>query len=357
MSEYSHKLTITDFPEFEAIGALYEGGSRFVIPPPEPNRSWCLVDRNKRTVEYFWKTGSESLPLLIAACEKHGFETDAPSWSRLCRHIWESEILPKPSGIKCHPYAIKLALDKRHWHKTKVVPGVYPNITEIDIKSAYAQSFTNQPSALMHSHYRAAEDGGAIARWGSLYPHLDKRTRLAMIGWLSGYELPVLEVGLDRSAPLRRYRIRKTYDGGVFNSIHVALYKLYRMLVEVEQIDPANVPRIHTDSLWIDARIQSDKLNAMLEIIKANNFKLAVKGHGQASLYDLNSGTLGGRVIGIPQKVLPRFEFDRAQFPWLFHKVAQLDDRFLDYTYRNERYSISQIQTIMKLTGQSLFLA
>lgn len=356
MSEYTHKLTVVKNPHFEAIGALYEGGSKFVIPPPEPNRSWCLVDRNKRHVEYFWKEGSDSLPLLIAACEKHGYKTDAPSWSRLCRFIWESEINPKPSKIPLHPYAIKLATDKRHWHKTKVVPGLYPNITEIDIKSAYAQSFANQPSVLMHSHLRAGEDGGAIHRWQNLFPKLDKRVRLAMIGWLSGFELPVLELGKGKDEPLRRYKIRKTYDGGVFNSIHIALYTLYRMLADVESIDPDNVPRIHTDSLWIDARIRTENLVRMIDRIKGNGYELAVKGHGQAQLYDLNSGVLGGRLIGIPQKVLPRFEYDRAQFPWLFHEVAALDDRFLGFKYRNERYSISQIQAIMKLTGESMIV-
>ena len=352
MAEYKHKLTVCDNPHFEAIGALYEGGSKFVIPPPEPQRSWCLVDRNKRTVEYFWQKGSESLPLLIAACEQHDFKTDAPSWSRLCRHIWETKIMPTPSDIPLHPYAIKLATDKRHWHKTKVVPGVYPNVTEIDIKSAYAQSVANMPSLLMRSHYRPADDNGAVERWAQLYPQLGKRTRLAMIGWLSGYQLPVLELGGSRDAPLRKYTIRKTYDGGVFNSIHTALYRLYRMLVDVEQIDPTNVPRIHTDSVWIDARIRTDKLNSMLNLIKGNNYKLSIKGHGQATLYDLNSGTLGGRLIGIPQKVLPRFEFDRVQFPWMFHKVAEIDDRFLGYDYRNERYSIAQVLAIMKLSKE-----
>lgn len=354
MAEYQHKLTLCDNPHFEALGALYEGGSKFVIPPPEPQRSWCLVDRNKRTVEYFWQRGSSSLPLLLAACERHGFKTDAPSWSRLCKHIWEAEIMPKPSEIKCHPYAVQLATDKRHWHKTKVTPGIYPNITEIDIKSAYAQSVANMPSLLMNSHYRAAEDGGAIHRWQALFPQLDKRTRLAMIGWLSGYEFPVLEAGVDRNAPLRRYKIRKTYDGGVFNCIHVALFKLYKLLQEVEQIDPSNVPRIHTDSLWIDSRIKTEKLETMLNRIKGERYSLSVKGHGQSNLYDLNSGVIGGRLIGIPEKVLPRFEFDRAQFPWLFKTPCELDSRFLDIPYRNERYSIAQIHAIMKRSGKTL---
>lgn len=356
MAEWTHRITMCSHPQFEALGALMNGGSVFLIPPPEPNRSWCLVDRNKRHVEYFWKRGSESLPLLLEACDRHNFQTDGPSWSRLCKHIWETEINPTPSRFRCHPYAIKLATDKRHWHQTKCIPGLYPSITEIDIKSAYAQSFANQPSIWLKSHEEYEDDKGAIDRWKSLYPQLDKRTRLAMIGWLSGYEFTCIKAGPTATAPLIKYKIKKTYDGGVFNAIHIALYRLYQLLREVESIDPPNVPRIHTDSLWIDSRIRTDRLNTMLNCIKANNYQLAIKGHGQAHLWDLNSGCLGGRAIGIPQKVLTQFEYDRVQYPWMMEEVAPLDDRFLGYPYRNERYSITKLQAIMKMRKESLLV-
>lgn len=350
MADWTHHITTCRHPHFEAIGNLYNPGSLFCIAPPEPLRSWCVVDRKKRHVEYYWKTGSESLVKLFEACERHGFVTDAPSWSRLCKHIWETEISPTPSKIKCHPYAVMLARDKRHWHQTKAVPGVYPNVTEIDIKSAYAQSFANQPTIWAVSNTRSEPDGGAMDRWRTVYPHLDKRVRLAMIGWLAGYEFTACEAGATIDAPLKRYTIRKTYDGGVFNAIHIALYQLYLMLKQMESVDPLNVPRIHTDSLWIDARIETSKLERMLDIVKANNYKIAVKGHGQAFLYNLNTGVLGGRAIGIPASVLPRFEYDRIQFPEMCQKVADLDARLGHLPYRNERFSISQLKEIMKLT-------
>lgn len=354
MSSWTHKLVMCDFPHFDAIGGLYQGKGRFVIPPPEEHRSWCLVDRSKQVVYYYWRRGSESLIKLLAACDKHGFVTDAPSWSRLSRFIWEKEISPLPSTIKPHPYAVQLAKDKRHWHYTKCVPGIYMSITEIDIKSAYAQSFANQPSIWMESPLKVIDDKGAMQRWQALYPYLDKQVRLSMIGCLSGYEFQTLTPGASPQVPLKRGVVRKVYDGGVFNTIHIALFKLYKLLKQVEAIAPEFIPRVHTDSFWVDARIPTDKLNMMLNIIKTNGFRLTVKGHGQSHLYDLNSGVIGGRLIGIPQKVLPMFDLDAIQYPDLTTYVEPLDKRFAHLEYHNERFTVGKIRAIMKLTGRTL---
>jgi len=176
-----------------------------------------------------------------------------------------------------------------------------------------------------------------------------------MIGWLSGYQLNALQVDKTNPRKLEKFVIRKTYDGGVFNCIHVALYNLYRMLRDVDAIDPDNVPRIHTDSMWIDSRIRTSNLERMLDTIKGNNFKLAVKGHGMAKMWDLNTAVLGGRLVGTPMKVISLYDFERVQFPEMMTLLTPLDERFKALPYRNERYSIKQAKGIMKICTNADF--
>lgn len=349
MSDWTYELILCEHPQLSAIGTLREGGSKFAIIPPEPNRSWCVVDRNKQHVYYFWQRGSENLAKLIEACETYGFPTEAPSWSRLCKHLWKQAISPTPSKIKPNIYALTLARDKRHWHGCKCVPGIYENIAEIDIKSAYAQSVANGLSLYHGGYGKPIDDGGLIEKWRDLYPTLDKRTRLAMIGWLSTVELRSVSLEDGHNPRLVKKTFSKIYDGGIFNSIHYALWNLFQMLTALNKIAPAMIPRIHTDSLWVDSRIDNNPLIRIFNHIKQQNFEISCKGHGQAFLYDLNTAILGGRLIGIPGKALDKFDADYHVIGQKALQVMPLDERFGHLNYRNDRYSVAQAQAIMKL--------
>lgn len=352
MSNWTYECVQCNHPQLSAIGTLSEGGSQFAIVPPEPNRAWTVVNRNKQHVIYFWKHGSESLTKLVEACELYDFKTEAPSWSRLCKHLWQREVSPEPSAIRPNPYALHLAKDKRHWHGCKCVPGIYENIAEIDIKSAYARSLSNL-SSLYHGKFEAPiEDNGLIERWRNLYPALDKRTRLAMIGWLSTCELSSVSLSKELPGRLVKTSFTKIYDGGIFNSIHYALYKLYLMLIEVNKIAPAMIPRIHTDSLWIDSKIETTALIKIFNYLKQSNFDVTCKGHGQAFLYELNTAILGGRLIGMPGKALARFDADYHVIGQKALQVMPLDERFSHLAYKNDRYSVAQARAIMKLRNK-----
>lgn len=350
-STWSHELCLSENPALESLGCLLEGGSKFMIEAPEATRAYAVIDRNRQLVRYYWHINSSTLPELMEECKTHGFPTNAPSWSRLCKHVFINEIGEGTSGIRIHPFYKGLAEQKWHWHCTRAIPGYFENVSEIDIKSAYAQSILNQPTMYRESRHACRPDNGMMERWREVYPKLSKKLRLAMVGWLSSNMMSTLVPPKPGEMMLQRKIIYKCYDGGIFNTIHEGLYSLYGMMTQLAHISLQHVPRVHTDSFWVTGDIPNNKLEAMLDLIEDKGYQCSIKGHGDAVIFDLNSAILGGHIIGIPSIAAKQFEKFCKQNPQIDWSVKDLDPRLRHLPYKNERLSLRQHQQINAMLG------
>lgn len=351
---WTHSLVLSDFPQLESVGSLFSGSNLSLICPPDAGYSYCVIDKRKQHCTYYWPLHSDSLDYLFKQCSIYNFDTDAPSWSRLSKHLFRTFVTDKKSKIRPHPNFLALSRQGFHWHSTVFQNGVFNNCTELDIKAAYATKILSNQSLYMTGPARYADDSGAIERLSELLSFLDKRLRLVLIGWLSSNYLTTYEAHPSKPFHLIRKSFNTCYDGGVFNCIHWSLKQLWNDMQEFAGIAGSDCIRAHTDSLLIDEQISTKRLNALLKLIHARGYEISVKGHGQAILFELNLGILGGRIIGPVKSALPLFDdYVRAVGPAAF-ALPDLDKRLAHLPYKNERLSVKQGRKMLGYSQQQL---
>lgn len=351
-----YELIETPFNEVEATGRMMSGRSTFLIPPPEHGRSFCVVDRNERKTAYFWPEKSPALLRLKEAAKSVGFPHPVPSWARVSKHICAELVCPINSGIRPNRIYTGLADSKFHWHCMKAVPGVYKNITEIDIKSAYATAIGQNPSLFLASPGNWKDDGGAIENFRAISSSLNKNMRLAFVGFLAQYKLNYWQKSKADPSKLEHQTLYHSHDGGIFNMIHYSLFKLYQLMQEIGDIGGEFCPRIHTDSFWIDERIPTARLKKIFKLLDDNGYQYTCKGHGRAHLFDLNSAILNGHLIGIPARTLSRWEKQVSDLGDVCFEVEKLDKRFEHLPYRNERFSVRQMKTMPRYNKSAIII-
>lgn len=343
-----------DYPEAEAFQTLSDNGCGFIVPPRERGRSYTVVNQSSKLTAYYWPLKSATLQRLLSAAIKYEFPEDAPSWTRLSKYLTREFISPDRSGIAPYPLYKKYSEHKQYWHKLKCVAGSYENITELDLKSAYATAISKLPSLWLASPGNWKDDGGAIENFRALFPNLEKQLRLSLIGCWASAKLPIIRIDKENPGEFKRSIIDKTFDGGLFNSVHYALFSLSRFLTKLDEEYGSYIPRIHTDSLWVDSSIPDKMLNQLLKDIEQEGYRVAIKGHGVAWLYDINSAVLNGHVIGIPAVTLKHWQRTCDVYKQLAYKTAPLDKRFSHLDYRNERISLRQLREVLTLAERGI---
>jgi hypothetical protein len=353
-SPWTHSLHISRHPQLEATGKTFLEPSASLICPSDTGRAFTVMSRSKRHVWYYWPPDSDSLDMLFTLCQKYDFKTDAPSWSRLSKHIFRTFVSEDKSNIRPHPNFEFLATSKWHWHNFKYVPGVFANVTEIDVKSAYTTAILKHPSIYLKRPFHYEDDKGAMNRLAALIPQLEKKLRLVLIGWLSAGRMRQFIPDPARPFMLKCVEFQSYYDGGVFNLIHCALKELWDLMQELGEVAPEYTPRVHTDSLWIDECIPDNKLKSLLYLLDTRGYNVGVKGHGKAVIWELNTAVLGGRIVGIPSYTLPMFdEYAKAVGAAAFD-LKEIDKRLRHLPYKNERLSVRQGREVLKYTQQQI---
>lgn len=323
---------------------------------PESKSCYTVVCAATQHVRYFWDTNNPKWQELDDIAKMMGFPGEYPSWSRLSKHVFEAHVTDKKSGIRTHRDFEIMADRKFFWHFHKVIPGTHGNATEIDIKGAYAKSITRNDSLYLVAPFRPADDGGAMDKFRALIPILPKKLRLCLVGFLSSRTMTQFYEDKDFPGELRKRAFYHCYDGGIFNRIHASLAGLYTFLGEMERLASADCIRIHTDSILIKETIPTSSLNAMMRLAKKNDFELAVKGHGNAVLFGLNEGVLGGRIIGNPRLILRQWDDYIRGIEREATRVEKLDKRLSSLPYKNERFSIRQARELIGMMPEDIII-
>lgn len=356
MTDWTYSRQYSKFPLMAATGYTLDGRARNMMYNPESKYCYTVVDNSARHVRYFWDLNNPKWQELDTIAAELCFPGDCPSWSRLSKYVYETHVTPHKSGIRCHRDFEKMAKLGCFWHFHRVVPGTHGNSFELDIKGAYAKSITNTDSLWLVSPFRSADDGGAMDKLKQLIPILPKKMRLCLIGFLSSNVMTHWRRDPDNPTKLRKHSFYHCFDGGVFNRIHSSLAALYSFLHEMEMIACQDVIRIHTDSLLVKTTIPTKNLNALFRKAEKSGYELAVKGHGNAVLFDLNSGVIGGRIIGNPRSVLNQWDAYIKGVERESLRVAELDRRVAHLPYKNERFSIRQSRELIGMKPHNIIL-
>lgn len=347
MSNWTYSREFSRFPLMAATGYLLQRKGRNLMYNPESKSCYTVVCNSTQHVKYFWDSENPKWQELDEVAKMMGFPGEYPSWSRLSKYVYQTHVTPHKSGIRTHRDFELMASKKFFWHFHKVIPGSHGNSTELDIKGAYAKSVTRNESLYLIAPFRPAPDGGAMERFRDLVPILPKKLRLCLIGFLSIHTMTQWYEDPKEPGVLAKRQFFNCYDGGVFNRIHASLAGLFTFLEEMEKIAQEDCIRIHTDSLLIKETIPTSNLNALMRLAKKNDFDLAVKGHGNAVLFGLNEGVLGGRIIGNPKVILHRWDAYIKGIEREATRVEQLDKRLRSLPYKNERFSIRQARELL----------
>lgn len=356
MPSWTYARVFSQFPLMAATGYTLNGKGRNLMYNPESKSCYTVVDSSQHHVRYFWDTANPKWQQLDEISEMMGFTGDCPSWSRLSKFVYETHVTDKKSGIRTHRDFELMAKIKCFWHFHKVIPGSHGNATELDIKGAYARSVTRNDSLYLVAPFRPADDGGAMDKFKKLIPILPKKLRLCLIGFLSMNSMTQWYATPNKVGELSKRTFFHCYDGGVFNRIHASLAGLYTFLGEMERIANKDCIRVHTDSLLIKESIPTANLNAMMKLAKKNDYELAVKGHGNAVLFGLNEGVLGGRIIGNPKLILRQWDDYIKGIERESTRVEELDKRLQSLPYKNERFSIRQAREIVGMMPQDILI-
>lgn len=347
MSNWTYSRSFSRFPLMAATGYTLNGKGRNMMYNPESKTCYTVVDSSTQHVRYFWDSEHPKWLQLDEIASTMGFTGECPSWSRLSKFVYETHVTTAKSGIRTHRDFELMAAKKFFWHFHKVIPGTHGNATELDIKGAYAKSVTRNESLYLIAPFRPADDNGAMQKFKNLVPILPKKLRLCLIGFLSTNTMTQWYSDPDKPGELKNRVFKHCYDGGVFNRIHASLAGLYTFLGEMEKIAREDCIRIHTDSLLIKASIPTTNLEAMIRLTKQNDFELAIKGHGNAVLFGLNEGVLGGRIIGNPKLILQQWDAYIKGIERESTRVEELDARLKTLPYKNERFSIRQARELI----------
>lgn len=356
MTYWTYSREYTRFPLMAATGYTLGGNARNMMYNPESKYCYTVVDNSARHVKYFWDLNNPKWQELDTIAAQLGFTGDCPSWSRLSKFVYETHVTPHKSGIRTHRDFERMAHLGCFWHFHKVVPGSHGNTFELDVKGAYARSVTKADSLWLVAPFRSADDGGAMERFKALIPILPKKMRLCLIGFLSSNTMTHWRKHPTREGELKKHCFFHCFDGGVFNRIHASLAGLFTFLEEMERIACQDIIRMHTDSLLVKTTISTKNLNALFRKAEQSGYELAVKGHGDAVLFDLNAGVIGGRIIGNPRSVLIQWDNYIKGIEREALRVAELDRRVAHLPYKNERFSIRQSREIIGMKPHNIVL-
>lgn len=351
---WTYSREFSAYPLMAATGKVVEGSGLTLIYNPDSRTCYTVVDNRARHVTYIWDTNRPSWVELDNIAAAFGFPDDCPSWSRLCKYIYRTQVTSELSGLKPHRDFVLMAEKKFFWHFHKCVPGYHSNATELDIKGAYANSITRHDSLYLKAPFNPVDDGGAMDRLKKLIPILPKKLRLCLIGFLASNKMFQYYVDPAQPELLATRVVPICYDGGVFNRIHASLAGLYHFLIEMDAIAGDDCVRIHTDSLLIKESIPDIRLEKLFSKCKNEGYELAVKGHGNSVLFNINEAVIGGRIVGNPKIILKRWDAYIRGIEREATRVAELDKRMGHLAYKNERYSIAQARELISLKPRDI---
>lgn len=253
----------------------------------------------------FWEPNSKNYAKCKQVAEDFNFPHEHFTPGRVSKHLLEAIIGIDPKLGTPDRRFIQLAQDGFHWHYTYVEPGYHPYLLEFDLCAAYVTSLAKYESLYFAMNQRMIPDGGAIENLRALLPSIPKWIRLVMVGQLASHRMTFATMPNRKAKDysMKWTTIRKIGYGYAFNRAHQAILRVHRLLQRIHQIGGDSIKRIHTDSFALQVNCPIDVEREIFEYLDSQGFSYSCKAQGSSHFFDLNSGIIGRKFVGVPMEI------------------------------------------------------
>ena len=126
-----------------------------------------------------------------------------------------------------------------------------------------------------------------------------------MIGQMATHRMTFATMPNRKSGDFRLKwnTIEKVKYGYAFNRTHQAILRVYRLLEAIHKIGGDAIKRIHTDSFALSADCVPTIETEIFALLDDKGFGYSCKAQGTAHFFELNSGIIGRKFIGVPFEI------------------------------------------------------
>lgn len=253
----------------------------------------------------FWDADSKSYHKCAQLAKDISFPHEHFTPGRIAKFLLEEVVGIDPAIGSPDPIFVRLAKDGFHWHYTHVETGYHPYLLEFDLCAAYATSLGQFDSPYFSMNRLTISDPLAMESLRVALATVPKWMRLVMIGQMASHRMTFATMPrrAEGCYQLKWQTINKIKYGDAFNRTHQAILRVYRLLESIHKIAGTSIKRIHTDSFALpvdcDTRIEAE----IFQLLDDKGFSYSCKAQGSSHFFDLNSGIIGRKFVGVPFEI------------------------------------------------------
>lgn len=253
----------------------------------------------------FWDANSKSYAKCKLLAEEMNFPHEHFTPGRVAKFILEEVVGVDPKLGTPDRRFIQLARDGFHWHYQHVIPGYHPYLMEFDLCAAYMTSLVKYESLYFSMNQKTKMETRSIENLRAVLPSVPKWIRLIMLGQMAAHRMTFATMPnrLSGDYSLKYQTINKISYGYAFNRAHQAILRVYRVLQRVHSIGGLSIARCHTDSFAMSPEIDAQAESEIFNYLDDEGFSYSVKAQGSAHFFDLNSGIIGRKFVGVPFEI------------------------------------------------------
>lgn len=277
----------------------------------------------------FWNKNSKNYARCHALALDVSFPHEHFTPGRISKHIIREVVGLKPATGTPDGVFVRLAKDGFHWHYQHVETGYHPYLLEFDLCAAYAASLVRYGSLFFSMSQGEMTDGGLMRNLKVALESVPKWMRLTMLGQIASHKMTFATMPERKNGSFRlQYQtISKIDYGYAFNQVHRAILRLYRVMERIHSIGTHSIKRIHTDSFALSVDCDREVESQIFDYLDDQGFSFSVKGQGSAHFFDLNSGIIGRKFVGVPFEIREQIKA-LPQKPRRVHITAEQLERW-----------------------------
>lgn len=220
--------------------------------------------------------------------------------------------------------ALPLRENASHWHYLYLAEKPSGYAIELDIKAAYFTSLLQEKTLFWYDPGKGGgncfwlPDGGAMLRLNEYVEEIPKWFRLQMLGIIGSHQREYGTLDLATGFIIPQVDNGAIKYGSAFNTVHKAIYRVYKVMSEVANQVGVDLLRSHTDCFTLKASMTRRAEAEFLSALAARGFTVSCKGVGWAHFWDIDRGLLG---MGEPKGHLKEID-DLRQRDGVYVKYA-----------------------------------
>lgn len=253
----------------------------------------------------FWEPNSKRYQQCRLLAEDVSFPHEHFTAGRIAKHIIENVCGINPKEGYPEKRFIQLAQDGFHWHYTHVETGYHPYLLEFDLCAAYATSLGQFDGIYFQMNPQKTSGHMEMENLRVALASVPKWMRMILVGQMAAHRMTFATMPnrKEGSVALKWQTIRSIKYGGAFNRTHQAILRVYRLLEAIHERGGDSIKRIHTDSFSLSADCPTDVEASIFGLLDDKGFSYSVKAQGTSHFFDLNSGIVGRKFVGVPFEI------------------------------------------------------